>query len=220
MKAPAPGPAVFGSLAALVAAGPILAVAWIAVSAPWGDYLLHLLQTRLPGYVLNTLIVTSTAMILAGGIGTMAGWMIARLDFPGRNIFAWALALPLAVPAYVAAYGWLDLTQAAGPLQTPLREAGLTSLADLLPVVRGPVGAGFVFSVTLYPYVYLIARQAFSEQHPDMQNAARTLGASRWQTLTGITLPLVSYGGSSVVTVLVCMGLLMNVSVRRHVYKS
>ena len=63
MKAPAPGPAVFGSLAALVAAGPILAVAWIAVSAPWGDYLLHLLQTRLPGYVLNTLIVTSTAMM-------------------------------------------------------------------------------------------------------------------------------------------------------------
>ncbi|MBI1236732.1 MAG: ABC transporter permease subunit [Alphaproteobacteria bacterium] len=191
MRAPGPGPAVFGSLAALVAAGPILAVAWIALTAPWGDYLLHLLQTRLTGYVLNTLIVTSTAMVLAGGIGTMAGWMIARLDFPGRHIFAWALALPLAVPAYVAAYGWLDLTQAAGPLQTPLREAGLTGLADLLPVVRGPLGAGFVFAVTLYPYVYLIARQAFSELHPDMQNAARTLGASRWQTLTGITLPLV-----------------------------
>jgi len=42
----------------------------------------------------------------------------------------------------------------------------------------------------------------------------------RWMPVVGITLPLVSYGGSSVVTVLVCMGLLMNVSVRRHVYKS
>lgn len=191
MTAPRPGPALFGSLAALVAAGPILAVAWIALTAPWGDYLIHLFQTRLYGYVLNTLIVTSTAMLLAGVIGTMAGWMIARLDFPGRRIFAWALALPLAVPAYVAAYGWLDLTQAAGPLQTPLREAGMAGLADLLPVVRGPLGAGFVFAVTLYPYIYLIARQAFSDQHPDMQNAARTLGASHWQTLTGVTLPLV-----------------------------
>ncbi len=185
------GPALIGSLAALVAAGPILAVAWIAITAPWGDYLLHLIETRLAGYVLNTIIVTATAIVLAGFVGTAAGWIIARLEFPGRGIFAWALALPLAVPAYVAAYGWLDLTQAAGPLQTPLRDAGLAGLADLLPVVRGPIGAGFVFAVTLYPYVYLMARQAFSDQHPDMQNAARTLGASHWQTLTGVTLPLV-----------------------------
>ena len=174
-----------------MAAGPILAVVWIAMTAPWGDYLLHLIQTRLAGYVLNTIIVTATAMVLAGLVGTAAGWIIARLEFPGRGIFAWALALPLAVPAYVAAYGWLDLTEAAGPLQTPLRDAGLASLAHLLPVVRGPLGAGFVFAVTLYPYVYLIACQAFSDQHPDMQNAARTLGASNWQTLTGVTLPLV-----------------------------
>jgi len=191
MSAHRPGPAVLGSFAALVAAGPILAVAWVAITAPWGDYLIHLMQTRLTGYVLNTVIVTSTAMLLAGVIGTATGWMIARLDFLGRGIFAWALALPLAVPAYVAAYGWLDLTQAAGPLQTSLRDVGLPALAHLLPVVRGPIGAGFVFAVTLYPYVYLIARQAFAEQHPDMQNAARTLGASRWRTMTGITLPLV-----------------------------
>jgi len=191
MTAHKSGPAIFGSLAALVAAGPILAVAWVAISAPWGDYLIHLMHTRLTGYVLNTIIVTSTAMLLAGIIGTATGWMIARLDFAGRGIFAWALALPLAVPAYVAAYGWLDLTQSAGPLQTPLREAGLPALAHLLPVIRGPFGAGFVFAITLYPYVYLIARQAFAEQHPDMQNAARTLGASRWRTLTGVTLPLV-----------------------------
>lgn len=41
----------------------------------------------------------------------------------------------------------------------------------------------------------------------------------RWMPVVGITLPLVSYGGSSVVTVLICIGLLMNVSIRRHAYR-
>jgi iron(III) transport system permease protein len=191
MKRPAISPSSLGSLAALVAAGPILAVAWIAFSAPWDDYLLHLAETRLAGYVLNTVIVSATAMALAGIIGTGTGWLIARFRFPGRNILSWALALPLAVPAYVAAYGWFDLTVAAGPLQTPLRDAGLGWLAQSLPVVRGPLGAGFVFAVTLYPYVYLIARQAFADQPPALQNVARTLGASHWQVLTRVTLPLV-----------------------------
>lgn len=185
-----PGPALFGSLAALVAAGPILAVAWLGITSPWDDYLAHLASTRLAGYIANTLVVTATAMILAGLIGTSTGWVIARLEFPGRGILEWALALPLAVPAYVAAYGWLDLTQAAGPIQTPLRDAGLGALANWIPVVRGPIGAGFVFAVVLYPYVYLIARQAFSDQHPDLQHAARTLGASRWQAAMRVTFPL------------------------------
>ncbi|WP_421786074.1 ABC transporter permease [Hyphobacterium sp.] len=186
-----PGPALFGGLAALIAAGPILAVAWIAASAPWSDYLLHLATSRLTGYIVNTLSVTGTAMALAGIIGVSAGWVLAKLEFPGRRLFEWALALPLAVPAYVAAYGWLDLTQASGPLQTPLREAGMGWLSDLIPVVRGPLGAGFVFAVVLYPYVYLIARQAFSDQPPALQQAAQTLGASRWQVLHRVTLPLV-----------------------------
>jgi iron(III) transport system permease protein len=186
-----PGPALLGGLAALVAAGPILAVIWIAVTAPWDDYLVHLSQTRLSGYILNTLIVATTAMVLAGVIGTAAGWIIARFNFPGRRIFAWALALPLAVPAYVAAYGWLDLTQVAGPLQTGLRNAGLQGFSDFIPVVRGPIGAGFVFALTLYPYIYLITRQAFVDQPPNLQNAARTLGATRWRTFSRVTLPLV-----------------------------
>ncbi|MDX9720433.1 MAG: rod shape-determining protein RodA [Myxococcota bacterium] len=42
----------------------------------------------------------------------------------------------------------------------------------------------------------------------------------RWAPVVGITLPLVSYGGSSVVTILICIGLLMNVSVRRHMYRA
>ncbi|WP_421792201.1 ABC transporter permease [Hyphobacterium sp.] len=185
------GPAFLGSLAALIAAGPILAVAWVAFSSPWGDYLIHLAQTRLGEYVANTVLVTGVAIVIAGLIGTTGGWLIARFSFPGHRIFGWALALPLAVPAYVAAFGWLDLTQGSGPIKTPLREGGLEWLATSLPTVSGPLGAGFIFGVTLYPYVYLIARQAFADQPAEMAHAARTLGASDWQVFSRVTLPLV-----------------------------
>ena len=36
--------------------------------------------------------------------------------------------------------------------------------------------------------------------------------------VVGVTLPLISYGGSSLLTVMVCLGLIMNVSIRRYSY--
>ena len=36
--------------------------------------------------------------------------------------------------------------------------------------------------------------------------------------VTGITLPLLSYGGSSLVSVMLCVGLLVNISMRRHMF--
>ncbi|MCW5725216.1 MAG: iron ABC transporter permease [Maricaulaceae bacterium] len=184
-------PAPFAAAAALIAATPLFAVAAVAAFGDWsGGYLTHIAGTRLPVYLWNTLIVALVAAACAGAGGAVSAWIVARCDFPGRKIFEWALVLPLAVPAYVAAYAWLDITQTAGPVQGFLREASADGWTSLVPVVRGPVGAGFVFSFTFYPYVYLLARDAFAGQSADAYDAARTLGHGPVSAFRRAALPL------------------------------
>ncbi|MAL09614.1 MAG: iron utilization protein [Maricaulis sp.] len=163
--------------AAGVATLPLLAVFVLALTGTGADgYLRHLASTRLPDYLANTALVLAASAMGAALIGTGLGWLIARTQFPGRGLFEWALALPLAIPAYIAAYGWLDLTLAAGPL-------------GALPAVRGWWGAGLIFSITLYPYVYLLARDAFLRQPPHLEEAALALGRSRRSVFLTIALP-------------------------------
>ncbi|GGB66217.1 iron ABC transporter permease [Glycocaulis alkaliphilus] len=160
-------------------AAPLLAVVWLGVSGPWSDYLIHIANTRLAEFLINTAIVGLTAALLAGVIGTGTAWLVTRHVFPGRNVFQWMLALPLAMPAYAAAYGWYDLTQGAGPL------------GGLVPAVHGPLGAGAIFGLVFYPYVYLLARESFSAQSADAYDAARTLGCSPFQAFARTALPMV-----------------------------
>ncbi|WBQ09403.1 iron ABC transporter permease [Hyphomonadaceae bacterium ML37] len=164
-------------IAAIACAAPLVAVAALAVSGEWSGYLAHLWSTRLPVYLLNTLQVTVISGGLAVVLGSGLAWLVARYEFAGRGVFEWLLALPLAVPAYAAAYGWFDLTQAAGPL-------------GMLPTVRGATGAGLVLGLTLYPYVYLLAREAFAGQSSDAYEAARTLGARPREAFLRAAMPM------------------------------
>lgn len=183
-------PALWAALAALLAATPLIAVATLALTGPMDGYLAHLAQTRLSGFLTNSLIIAVVASIGAALSGISTAWLVARTQFPGRGIFQWALALPLAVPTYVAAYAWLDISQGAGPLKSALRDAGLDGLASALPTVNGPLGAGLIFAVTLYPYIYLLAREAFGRQSSDTYDAARTLGLKPAAAFWRISLPM------------------------------
>lgn len=163
--------------AALICAAPLLTVAALGVLGPWTDYMDHIARTRLHAWLGHTALVTVTAALYAGLIGAALAWLVSRYLFPGRGIFEWLLALPLAAPAYVSAYAWYDLTQSAGPL-------------GFLPTVRGPIGAGLIFGLALYPYVYLLARAAFAGQSNDAYEAARTLGARPLGAFLRAALPM------------------------------
>lgn len=183
-------PVPLAGLAALAAATPLVAVAVLAATGPLDGYLAHIAQTRLGDYLVTSAIVSLTAAFLSGLIGVSTAWLVARCEFAGRSVLQWALALPLAVPGYVAAYAWLDLSQAAGPVASMLRDAGLDGVAAALPAIRGPFGAGLIFAVTLYPYIYLLAREAFSGQSVDTYDAARTLGHGPVSAFLKAALPM------------------------------
>ncbi|MDH4249295.1 MAG: iron ABC transporter permease, partial [Deltaproteobacteria bacterium] len=124
------------------------------------------------------------------GLGT--AWLVARCEFPARRVLAWALLLPLAMPGYLAAYAYTDILEYSGPVQSVLRGTfGWHSRQDYwFPEVRSLGGAILFLSLVLYPYVYLLARTAFSEQSGGVMEAGRSLGRGPWGCFFTLALPL------------------------------
>lgn len=182
-------------LVALAAAGlvgaPLLNLLRIALSggtADWG----HLLATVLPPAALDTALLLAGVGALAGSIGVSTAWLVTAYRFPGRDLFAWTLALPLAVPTYIVAYIAVDALDFFGPVQASLRALfGWRSRAEYwFPEMRSLPGCVAVMSLVLYPYVYLSARAMFLTQSACMVEVARTLGASRLGLFRTVALPL------------------------------
>lgn len=176
-------------IVAALAALPILA---ILVSAPSGglEALTHLAQTVLGRYIGNTVLLMVLAGALAGIVGTGCAWLVSAARFPGRRFFAWALVLPLAVPAYIAAYIYADLLDFTGPVQSALRAStGLEAGGYWFPQIRSLGGGAFVLGIVLYPYVYLLARAGFAAQSLGQFHAARSLGAGASRAFWRVALP-------------------------------
>ena len=171
---------------ALPIAVPIIAIL-LTFLTPSSEVWSHLRETVLSEYVLNTSLLLMWVGLFSVALGTGSAWIVAMWDFPCRKALVWALILPISAPAYVAAYAYADLTAYAGFLQSALRDLELIS--GPLPSIRSLPGAGFVLSVTLYPYIYLFAYNAFREQSRGLNEAARTLGASQTRVFFRIALP-------------------------------
>lgn len=176
---------------ALLVLCPVLAVVWIAFH-PIENIWPHLLATTLPRYVGNTLTLMISVGTLSAAVGTGAAWIMTMYRFPGSRWLAWALLLPLAIPAYVGAYALVDFLEYAGPVQTFLRDLfGWQSSRDYwFPHIRSLGGATIVLTSALYPYVYLLARAAFREHSGTSYEVAQALGAGPISRFFHVGLPL------------------------------
>ena len=177
-------------LLAFFIAAPLLAVSTFALQ-PSGDIWHHLLTTVLSRYVMTTIGLMVGVGIGTLLIGTATAWLVTLCRFPGRRIVEWALLLPMAMPTYVVAYVYTDVFEFAGPVQTLSRNIfGWESSRDYwFPEIRSLGGAIFVMTLTLYPYVYLLARVAFVQQSVCILEVSRTLGKTAWQGFISIALP-------------------------------
>lgn len=178
-------------LVACVLALPVLAViaSWAQWDAATADILRQMVATVLPEYLWVTVQLVLMVGLGVVAMGVPAAVLVTVFDFRGRRAFEWLLLLPLAMPAYVTAYAYTDFLQFSGPLQTWLR-ASFGLEGRLLPEVRSVWGAAWVFSFSLYPYVYLLARTALAERAPQMMEAARLLGAPLGRRLREVALPM------------------------------
>ena len=160
-----------------------------SLAAPAEDVWDHLLHYVLPNLLVNTVWLVFGVGLLTAILGVGLAWLTAVCEFPGRRLFSWALLLPLAIPAYVTGFVSIGLLEYTGPLQTWLRTVLGTQLG-WFPPIRSTGGVIVVMSLALYPYVYLLTRNAFLTQGKRALEAAQTLGHGPWGGFFRVALPM------------------------------
>src|SRR5688500_16498916 len=148
----------------------------------------HLAENVLARVVANTAVLVVGVVAIAVLLGTSLAWLTAACDFPGRGFFAWALLLPMAMPAYVLAFVAVATLDYAGAVPSALRDwfgAGFS-----VPPIRSTGGVIAVLGLASYPYVYLMARGAFLTHGARVLEAAQSLGLGPWEGLVRVAIPL------------------------------
>lgn len=130
---------------------------------------------------LNTLLLTLATLLTTTLLSLPLAFLATRTDFRPRRLLLLLGVLPLALPGYVGAYALIAATGSGGTLDTLL---GLR-----LPTPGGFWGALGVLTLFTFPYLFLNLQSALRTVDPALEEAARVLGRSRWQTFWQVTLP-------------------------------
>jgi molybdate transport system permease protein len=139
------------------------------------------------GAILLSLKVAATAVAVGLPAALALALILARGRFPGRSVLDAATQLPLVLPPVATGFGLLVIFGRQGLLGRPLADLGV-----ILPFHW--TGAALAASVMALPLMIRPVRQAIEAIDPDLEDAARGLGAGPLARLAWITTPLAAPG--------------------------
>lgn len=115
-------------------------------------------------------------------MGSVIVWALVRYRFPGRRIFDAIVDVPFALPTAVAGVALTALFAEKGWLGAPLAALGIK-------VAFTPVGIFVAMIFIGIPFVVRTVQPVLQDLDPEIEEAAGSLGASRWQTIIRVILP-------------------------------
>jgi sulfate transport system permease protein len=181
-----------------------LSAAFIKTSGlSWADFWAAVTSPRVVASYKLSFGVSLFAALVNAFFGGILAWVLVRYTFPGRRIVDGLVDLPFALPTAVAGIalaaiyapnGWV------GSWLNPLWLSGVNQLTKLIPWVdwSGWLGVklafdrpGIFLALTFVglPFVVRTLQPVLEELEPEIEEAAATLGANRWQTMTRVIFP-------------------------------
>jgi len=115
-------------------------------------------------------------------MGTLTAWVLVRYAFPGKKLLEGLIDLPFALPTAVAGLTLATVYSSNGWIGSLLAPLGIR-----IAFTRWGVGVAMLF--ISFPFVVRTVQPVLQELEPDVEEAAWSLGASRWQTFRRVVLP-------------------------------
>ena len=134
--------------------------------------------------LLLSLKISSISTIVVFILGLVVSRYLSRRNFFGKSVIESVLLLPLVLPPTVVGFGLLLLFGKNGPIGMLLLE-----WFDI-QIVFTWVGAVIAAIVVSFPLMYQSASAAFQNYDQNLENAALTMGASKWKVFWTIAFPL------------------------------
>ena len=154
------------------------------------NYYEILKETFLAEYILNSLILLSSVLVLTFLIGTGTAYIVSFYKFPGSDFFKWALILSFAVPPYIYAYSLTAFFENYGTAFTILKNIfGEGEYNKSIPKFDSMYGAILSITFSLYAYVYILARSSFLYQSQNLIDLGKNLGFGNFKSFYKIILP-------------------------------
>lgn len=151
-------------------------------SLGWSDFAEHAFSER----TLLSLRLSFTTALVAAIINLVAGfviaWVLTRYDFWGRRLLDTLVDLPFALPTAVAGIALCTVYAENGSLGAPLAKLGIKAAYN-------PIGITIALTFIGLPFVVRSVQPVLEDFEKEIEEAAASLGATRWQTISRVILP-------------------------------
>ena len=166
---------------------PIAGLLWRTAELGWSGFFAILSDQRTIRALTVSFGTAFAAALINVVFGTLLAWVLTRYRFPGRRLIDAMVDLPFALPTAVAGIalstiyaenGWIGwLVGAKGPLHLGWK------------IAYTPAGIVIALIFIGLPFVVRTVQPVLEEFEQELEEAAATLGANRWQTITRVILP-------------------------------
>jgi sulfate transport system permease protein len=117
-------------------------------------------------------------------LGTLVAWVLVRYSFPFKRVLDSLVDLPFALPTAVAGIALTTLYAKTGWFGAPLASAGIHVAFTRLGIVVALTFVGL-------PFVVRTVQPVLEDLDKELEEAAASLGAGRWQTFTRVVYPAI-----------------------------
>lgn len=163
---------------------PLSTLVFKTASLTWRQFLEVVTDPR----VLASYKVTFGSALAAAAInavfGLLTAWVLVRYRFPGRKLVDAMVDLPFALPTAVAGITLATLYAETGVIGEWFAKAGIK-------IAYTPLGIVVALTFIGLPFVVRTLQPVLEDIEPEVEEAAATLGASRWQTFRRVLFPAV-----------------------------
>lgn len=136
--------------------------------------------------LINSFIVTSSVTLLSVLIGTPLAYCMKMYNIKGKRIIEILIIISMMSPAFIGAYSWILLLGRNGVITRLFDSIGIN-----IPAIYGFGGILLVFSLKLYPFIFMYVYGALSKIDNTLLEASENLGASSCIRNMTVTIPLI-----------------------------
>lgn len=136
--------------------------------------------------LIRSLVVCSATVITTTIIGVPIAYVMTRYNVAGKQLLHILIIMSLMSPPFIGAYSWIILMGRNGLVAKLFKMFGAVA-----PTIYGKDGIIFVFTLHLFPYIYLYTSGAMNSIDSSLEEAAENLGMNKLKRIWTVTLPVI-----------------------------